>query len=109
MRYFFNSPTSGAYDFFQAWDLTNFNINASIEIDLFDRDGNIVQQKDTSIPMESIAGCITEMVDLRSGQKETVPKIRGKYHFDLLKAPYIVRFSISDPNRIESFRVAIIQ
>lgn len=106
---FFNSPKTGAYYFFQTWDLTDLNIDERIEIDLYDSNGALVTEKDSSIPFETISGCIAEMEFVSSGERETVPKIRGQYKFNLEQGPYIIQFVLSDPNRIESFRVAIIQ
>lgn len=97
---------SGDTYFFIGWNLTNKNKDGFIDVDLIRSDGSVVKEKTTIIPLETVAGC-TGTLELVAGTKEIVSVIRIRPVFELDKAPYIVRFLISQPTEIGPFRVAI--
>ena len=104
--YYYHDASNGDLYFYISWDFTESNNNAFIDIDLIQRDAKIVANKVT-VPVESISGC-SEHVTFESGQEKLIPKIKTRCGFELEEAPYLVRFIVSEPAEVESFRTAIL-
>ncbi|MDZ7261122.1 MAG: hypothetical protein ONB05_03270 [candidate division KSB1 bacterium] len=93
--------------FFITWDLTPQNMNAYIDMDIIQRNAKLVTKKSTAIPLETIATW-TDTIRLATGQDKVLPKIRTRNVYELDKAPYLVRFIISEPSVVGPFRVVIL-
>ena len=105
--YYENSDgtTSKKY-FFISWDLTEENLDAYIEPDLFNKSGERMKLMSDQIDLATIAGC-TEAVEI-GGIDVAIPKIRARYVYELPPGKYLVKFYISEPETIGNFRLVIL-
>ena len=93
--------------FFISWDLNEENVDAYIEIDVFKKDGKKADLITTGIDLETVAGC-TQTVEI-GGQPVVLPKVRARFVYELPEKQYLVRFYISEPITVGTFRMAILQ
>ncbi len=101
------SGSSNETVFFTSWDLTEQNSDAYIEIDIFNKSGEKVQEQSNSMDMETIAGC-TQTVEV-GGQEVVLPKIRSRKSYEIPDGQYLIQFYISEPTSVGTFRLAILQ
>lgn len=92
--------------FFISWDLDEQNYDAYIELDLFQKDGQKANLRSTQLDLATIAGC-TQTAEI-DGQPVALPKIRVRAGYQLTAAHYLVRFYLSEPMTIGTFRMAIL-
>ncbi len=104
--YEINSTATSSSYLFISWDLNEDNVDAYIELDLFNSKGEPIQLISNSMAVETIAGC-TEPVEI-GGIDVTIPKIRARYVYELPPGKYLVRFYISEPATIGKFRLVIL-
>jgi len=101
------SGSSTETNFFISWDLTEQNSDAYIEIDIFNKSGEKIQEISNSMDLETIAGC-TQTVEV-AGQEVVLPKIRSRKSYEIQDGQYLIRFYISEPTTVGTFRLVILQ
>ncbi|MBC8181078.1 hypothetical protein H8E88_08140 [candidate division KSB1 bacterium] len=101
------SGSSNETVFFISWDLTEQNSDAYIEIDIFNKSGEKVQEQSNSMDLETIAGC-TQAIEV-GGQEVVLPKIRSRKSYELPEGQYLIRFYISEPTTVGTFRLVVLQ
>ncbi|MBN1893720.1 hypothetical protein JW906_04470 [bacterium] len=102
-------PQSGAASgllFFLTWDMDAGNVNATLELSLYDAAGRRVPVKGTAMPVETAAGC-TQALEV-GGQDMVLPSIRARYGFRLEPGVYLAAFAVSDPSAVGTFRLAVL-
>lgn len=106
--YCYFSPLGGSAKkyLYLSWDLTEENVDAYIEITIFDKSGQKIHLTSGDMELTTIAGC-TEKVVI-SGQDVTVPKIRARFTSTLTEDACLVRFYISEPANLQTFRMVIL-
>lgn len=105
-RYVNPSPGKECY-FFISWDLNEQNYDAYIELELFQKDGSKARLLTARMDLATIAGC-TQTAEI-DGQPAALPKIRARLCYQLTAAQYLVRFYVSEPTTIGTFRLAILR
>lgn len=100
-----SEPASGRL-FFLSWDMNAGNVNATIDLSLFDGQGRRVPATGTAMPVETAAGC-TQALEV-GGQGMVLPSIRARYGFPPEPGLYLAGFAISDPAAVGTFRLAIL-
>jgi hypothetical protein len=88
------------------WSLTRDNIDAFVEIDLFRKNGERVPVRSSAIAPEAVAAC-TQTVNL-GDQVQTLPTVRGRFSYEWESGPLLVRFVLSEPATVGTFRVAVL-
>ena len=91
---------------FISWDLTEENLDAYIEPDLFNKNGERMKLISDQIDLATIAGC-TEAVEI-GGIDVAMPRIRARYVYELPPGKYLVKFYISEPATVGNFRLVIL-
>ena len=85
-------------------DLNTDNIDAFVDVDLIKEDVSIVARRTDTITLETSSGC-TQYVAWRGNY---YPTVKAKNAFVLEEGNYLVRFTIPEPEKLESFRVVIL-
>jgi len=101
-----NSGTTATNYLFISWDLTEENLDAYIEPDLFNKSGEPMKLISDQIDLATIAGC-TEAVAI-GGIDMAMPKIRARLVYELPPGKYLVKFYISEPITVGNFRLVIL-
>ena len=105
--YFENNSGGTATSYlFISWDLTEENLDAYIEPDLFNKNGERIKLISDQIDLATIAGC-TEAVNI-GGIDTAMPKIRARLVYELPSGQYLVKFYISEPASVGNFRLVIL-
>jgi len=100
------SQKSSSVTFFISWELTQENLNAYIKIEVYAKNGQRIPLINNDIDIDNIAGCTQEV--LISGIDEVYPKIRSRDQFEFEEGYYLIKFSISEAEKIENYRVVIL-
>lgn len=91
-----------------SWKFTELNLDDFIEIDIIGKDAKLYTKKE-NVPIEAISGCSEPVIIEESGIDEVIPKIRTRVGFELESGLYLVRFIVSEPLEITSFRTVLLQ
>ena len=101
------SETASGLLFFLSWDMNTGNVNATLDLSLYDGEGRRVAVTGTAMPVETAAGC-TQALEV-GGQDMVLHSIRARYGFSPDPGFYLAGFVISDPAAVGTFRLAILR
>jgi hypothetical protein len=99
------SNRSSTVVFFISWELNGENMNAYIDVDLFNRNGDKITLQSQAIDLETIAECSQSFES--AGGLFTLPSIRARLTYSLPEGTYLVRCYFTKPETMENFRMVI--
>jgi len=98
------SQTSNVY-FFMSWDLSQVNLQAYINIDIYSKSGQPIRLVSNTMALETTANC-TDWIEI-GGVLTSIPKIRARYKFNLETGIYLIKLYISKPDVVNNFKMII--
>jgi hypothetical protein len=85
-------------------ELDTDNIATFIDVDVFQSDATAMPKGENDITLEMLSEC----TQYYSRDDNHYPRIKAKNVFQLNEANYLVRFILAEPEKIDTFRVAIL-
>jgi len=94
--------------FYLSWELSPANLDATVDLAVFDAAGGAVLPSSSAMSPELMAAC-TRKVET-GGLPAAVPKIRGRYAyaFNPAQGRFLIRFVLSKPQAIGPLQVAVL-
>lgn len=108
---YYNHSNSNTAHFFVGWSYTEQNINATVDIEIIQKQAKLITEKSTPFPIATIGGCDKSFImDAETSREEIHPVIRVRNSYDLNNGPYLIRIIVSKSPDVIDFplRLAIV-
>lgn len=102
-----NGSDAASMTLYVSWAFTEANVDDYVEVTLIGEDGSFPARFDT-FPIEAVSGCIEDLEFEDTGHRYVLPRLRTRCRYDGTGGTYLVRFIVSSPVDLRSFKVVIL-